>query len=186
MHKPIIAISMGDPAGIGPEICLKALSLESTYTICKPLIVGCLSVLEHTRKILGFDLEFHVVDDNLKSQFSFGTVDVVDIDNVSMDQFEFNKVSAMCGNASFEYVLKVIEMASNKLVDATVTGPIHKEALKAAGHDFAGHTEIFAHYTHTKNYSMMLAEGDFRVVHVSTHVSLLEAIARVKKDRILM
>jgi 4-hydroxythreonine-4-phosphate dehydrogenase len=91
----------------------------------------------------------------------------------------------MTGKASFEYVKKVIDLAMNKQIDATVTGPIHKEAIQKAGYNFAGHTEIFAYYTNTSRYAMMLADEDFRVVHVNTHVSMLEAIKGVTKDRII-
>ena len=91
----------------------------------------------------------------------------------------------MNGKASFEYVSKVIELAKEGSIDATITGPIHKEAIQQAGYHYAGHTEIYAELTGTKNYAMMLAEGSFRVAHVSTHVSLSEAIQRVKKERVV-
>ena len=105
--------------------------------------------------------------------------------NIDMNAFAFNAVSAMTGKASFEYVAKVIELAMNGSIDATITGPIHKEAIQKAGYHYAGHTEIYGDLTGTKDYAMMLADGDFRVVHVSTHVSLLNAIKRVKKERVL-
>lgn len=184
-NRPILAISMGDPAGIGPEITLKALSDSEVYQTCKPLVIGSTKIISKMNQLLGFGFTIKSVKEPNEGLYKHNTVDVLDIDNVDMDLFEFNKISKMCGNASFEYVVKAIELAKSNKVSACVTGPIHKEAIQMAGHNFAGHTEIFAMYTDTINYSMMLAEGNFRVVHVSTHVSLLEAINRVKKQRIL-
>jgi len=183
--RPILAISMGDPAGIGPEITLKALSNEELYQTCEPLVIGSAKILVHINKLLGFGLTINSVKNPSEGLYEFKTVDVLDMDNVDMGVFEFNKISKMCGNASFEYVVKAIKLAKENKVNACVTGPIHKEAIQMAGHNYAGHTEIFAAYTNTKNYAMMLAEGHFRVVHISTHVSLLEAIKRVKKQRIV-
>jgi 4-hydroxythreonine-4-phosphate dehydrogenase len=104
---------------------------------------------------------------------------------MDMAGLEYKKVAAMTGKASFEYIQKVIELAMAREIDATVTGPIHKEAIHLAGFNYAGHTEIYGALTKTRDYTMMLADGDFRVVHVSTHVSLQEAIRRVKKERVL-
>ena len=102
-----------------------------------------------------------------------------------MRQLEHGKTSAMAGNAAFEYVKKVIDLALNKKIDATVTGPIHKESINLAGHHFAGHTEIYGHFTNTKDFAMLLASDNLRVIHVSTHVPVRQACDQVKKDRIL-
>ena len=104
---------------------------------------------------------------------------------IDISKHVYGKVSAMCGDAAFKYVVKVIELAMNGDIDATVTNAINKEAINLAGHNYSGHTEIYAHYTNTKKYTMMLAHNDLRVVHVSTHVSLREACDRVTKDRVL-
>lgn len=112
-------------------------------------------------------------------------MDVLDLANVDMEALEYGKVSAMAGSAAFYSVKKVIELAMQKEVHGTVTGPLNKEAMKMAGFNFAGHTEIYAHFTDTKNYTMLLVEENLRVVHVSTHVSLRQACDLVKKERIL-
>jgi 4-hydroxythreonine-4-phosphate dehydrogenase len=117
--------------------------------------------------------------------FRPGTVDVFDLRNLPLAELKHKKVTAAQGRASFEYVAKVIELALAREIDATVTGPINKAAINAAGYHYAGHTEIYAELTKTRNYSMMLAEGNFRVAHVSTHVSLKEACERVKTERVL-
>jgi 4-hydroxythreonine-4-phosphate dehydrogenase len=183
--KPIIAISTGDPAGIGPEVSVKALSDPDIYERCKPLVVCDARIIDQIIDICRLDLLVNPIKDPAKGSYSYGTVDVLDMHNIDMDTFSFNQISAMTGKASFEYVEKTIHLALEKEVDATVTGPIHKKAISLAGCNFAGHTEIFAHYTNTSKYAMMLADDDFRVVHVNTHVSMLESIKRITKDRIL-
>lgn len=183
--KPIIGITMGDPAGIGPEILAKALSREHVYNICKPLAVGDAQVIKKAVEITGVKLQINVVSKVEQALFKHGIIDVLDLTNVDMAVLEYGKVCAMAGNAAFDSVKKVIELALKKEIDATVTGPLNKESLNLAGHHFAGHTEIYAHFTGTKNYSMMLAEENLRVVHVSTHVSLRQACDLVKKDRVL-
>jgi 4-phospho-D-threonate 3-dehydrogenase / 4-phospho-D-erythronate 3-dehydrogenase len=183
-HRPILGISAGDPAGIGPEITVKALSLPELYDICKPLVVCDAEIIRQIITICKLSFKVNVVTRPETGTYQYGTVDVLDMKNVDRRKFEFNKVSEMTGKASFEYVAKVIDLALAGLIDATITGPIHKEAIQKAGYHYAGHTEIYGELTRTKDYTMMLAEKNFRVVHVSTHVSLAEAIRRVKKDRI--
>ncbi len=182
--KPILGISVGDPAGIGPEITAKALAEAHTYDICRPLVVCDLEVMKEAIKFSGLDLKTNAVASPAEGKYELGTVDVLDMKNVDMSQLKYKTVAAMSGKASYEYIEKVIHLAMDGEIDATITGPIHKEAINAAGIHEAGHTEIYARLTGTKDYAMMLAEGDFRVVHVSTHVSLQEAINRTKKERI--
>lgn len=183
--RPILGISAGDPAGIGPEITVKALAKKEIYEICKPLVVCDAGIIEQIIAVCGFTLKINKVEKPSEGIYEYGIVDVLDMKNVNKNEFQFNTVSAMNGKASFEYVAKVIELAKAELIDATITGPIHKEAIQKAGYHYAGHTEIYADLTNTKDYTMMLAEGNFRVVHVSTHVSLLDAIKRVKKARVV-
>ena len=182
--RPILGISVGDPAGIGPEITAKALAVSHTYKICRPLVVCDLKVMEEAVSFSGLDLTCNAVKTPVEGLYEYGTIDVLDMNNVDMSQLAYKTVSAMAGKASYEYIEKVIQLAMDGQIDATITGPIHKEAINAAGIHEAGHTEIYARLTRTKDYAMMLAEGDFRVVHVSTHVSLQEAINRTKKERI--
>ncbi len=190
--RPIIGITMGDPAGGGPEITLKALSHPEIYDRCRPLVVGDSRVfhrmldLLYEKGILEEDSlsihEAHSIEDCV---FEYGTIDILHMDLVDMDRFVFGKVQEMCGHAAFACVEKVISLAMAGDIDATVTNALNKEAMNLAGHHFSGHTEIYAHYTGTRNYAMMLVHEDLRVVHVSTHVSLREACDRAKKDRIL-
>jgi len=185
VERPLIGISAGDPAGVGPEIAVKALSGASLYETCRPLVIADLRVMIEAVRIAGVSVRISRLSSPEEGLYRPGTIDVLDLDNVDMDSLRYGEVSAMAGKASFEYVQKAIELALAGKIDATVTGPIHKEAINAAGFHYAGHTEIYGDLTGTKDYTMMLADEGFRVVHVSTHVSLREAIDRVKKERIL-
>lgn len=185
-ERLIIGITMGDPASIGPEITVKALSLEEIYHKCRPLVIGDADVMEAAIRIVGKDgIKIHPVHSVDEALFEPGTIDVYDMGLVDMDQLERGKVSAMAGEAAFRYVEKVIQMALAGEVDGTVTNAFSKEAINLAGHHYSGHTEVYADMTGTKKYTMMLAHENMRVVHVSTHVSLREACERVKKDRVL-
>ena len=176
---------MGDPASIGPEIAVKALLEKKIHQICRPLLVGDAAVFEQIIGLLKLNAKVNAINKVWDAKFEFGNIDVYDLKNVDINKLVFGEISALCGEASFQAVKKVIELALAKEVDATVTGPINKKAINEAGHHFAGHTEIYAHYTGTKKYAMLLVEDKMKVIHVSTHVSLRQACDLVKKDRIL-
>ena len=184
-EKPILGITMGDPAGIGPEIASKAMARKEIYDLCRPLIIGDAQVMKQGAEIVGVDLKVNAISEVEEAQFKHGTMDVIDLKNVDLSELVFGKVSAMAGKAAFEAVKSVIDLALEKKIDATITGPINKEAINLAGFHYSGHTEIYAHFTGTCDYTMLLVDGNLRVVHVSTHVSLREACDRVKKDRVL-
>ncbi len=183
--KPIIGITMGDPASIGPEIAVKALLNKEVYDICKPILVGDADVFNDIIKRLHLDAKINPIQNVEEAKFEFGNIDVYDLQNVKMNKLVFGEVSAMAGNAAFGAVKKVIDLAMMGDIDATVTGPINKKSINEAGHHFAGHTEIYAHFTNTRKYAMLLVEDNLKVIHVSTHVSLRQACDLVKKDRIL-
>ena len=185
MKRPIISITMGDPAGIGAEIVVKALGNEEIYKKSKPIVIGSKYVIDDALKFIPSNLKLNVIKNTEEIKGEFGIIDLIDLDNIKLDEFNYGKVSAKAGQASLEYIYKGIDLAMEGLVDAVVTGPIHKEAIKAAGSLYAGHTEIFASRTKTKNYAMMLADKNLRVIHVSTHVSLRQACDLVKKERVL-
>ncbi len=184
--KPIIGITMGDPASIGPELCLRALADAALYEKCRPLIVGDSCILRRAMEIPGMpQMKINPIRRVEEAVFTPGVMDVIDLNCVTPEEIEVGQVSASAGDAAFRYVKKVIELAMAGEVDATVTNALNKEAMNLAGHHFSGHTEIYAHYTDTQRYTMMLAHEDVRIVHVSTHVSLREACDRAKKARVL-
>lgn len=184
MERPLIGISVGDPAGIGPEITVKALSLPEIYDLCRPLVVAEAEMMREAVKFSGLDLAIHAVSSPKEGLYQLGILDILDMKNLDAKAIKHKVISADCGRASFEYVKKVIALALAGDIDATVTGPISKEAVNLAGFHYSGHTEIYADITRTKDYAMMLVHDHFRVIHVSTHVSLREACDRVKKDRV--
>ena len=197
-EKPIVGITMGDPAGNGPEITVKALAHEELYDRCRPIVVGDAKMIEQAARFVGRpDIRIHRCQKVEDALFAPGTIDVLHLELIpDAASFSIGKVSAEGGNAAFQCVKKVIELALAGGVDATCTNALNKEAMNMAleqdhgkhsdGYThFDGHTEIYAAYTNTKKYTMMLAHHDLRVVHVSTHVSLREACERVKKARVL-
>lgn len=197
-NKPILGITMGDPAGNGPEITIKALAHSELYERCRPIVVGDVNILEQATHFVGKqEIKLHRCEKVADARFTSGIVDVLHLPLIKdVDRFEIGKVSIAGGNAAFQCVKKVIELALAGEVDATCTNALNKEAMNNAlefykgkysdGYThFDGHTEIYAAYTGTKKYTMMLAHHDLRVVHVSTHVSLREACDRVKKARVL-
>lgn len=198
--RPIIGISMGDPFGNGPEITVRALNDKNVYETCRPIVVGDKSSMEYAvsvaDEVLGIKLKLNVISSVSEARFEYGTIDVYDLGLISLKDIPHNikdgvpapfglGATKSGGEAAFSYVVKVIDMAMKGEIDATVTNALSKEAINMAGHHYSGHTEIYAEYTNTSKYTMMLAHDGLRVVHVSTHVSLREACDRVKKDRVL-
>lgn len=182
---PILGISMGDPASIGPEVTVKAIADAAVTSTCRPVVVGDAGVLQQAIDFTGVGLRVNRITAIPEAEFDNGVVNVLDLANVDPDSFKLGDVSAMCGQAAFEYVVKVIDLAMQGEIDGTVTGPINKESINMAGHHFSGHTEIYAEYTESPKYAMLLVEEDLRVVHVSTHVSLRQACDLVRKERVL-
>lgn len=198
MNRPILGVTMGDPFGNGPEITVKALADKAVYDRCRPLVVGDASAMEYAartaKEVSGIDMKVRAVKAVGEANFEYGVIDVFDLGLLKASDIpggpEHPKpfglgATALGGEAAFQYVKTVIELAMAGEVDATVTNALSKEAINMAGHHYSGHTEIYADYTHTSKYTMMLAHNQLRVVHVSTHVSLREACERVKKDRVL-
>ena len=184
-NKIRIAITMGDPAGIGPEIVVKALSKADVYRKCIPIVIGDKEALLDAISFCKLPLRLHEITECEEAEGQFGVVDFIDLNYLSKKGWEYKKSSALCGEASFQYVVRGIKEALNKNVQAVVTAPINKESINLAGHKYSGHTEIFAEYTDTKDFAMLLASKTLKVIHVSTHVSLREACERVKKERVL-
>lgn len=184
-YRPIVGISAGDPGGIGPEVTVKALNETSVYEKCRPLVVCDAAIVKDAVRIAGVDLAIHIVTEPEQGQYAHGVIDVLDVNAMPFSALRYKTATAEQGKASFEYVAKNIELAMTGKVHATVTGPINKAAVNAAGFHYAGHTEIYAELTKTRDYTMMLADGAFRVSHVSTHVSLREACDRVTRERVL-
>ncbi len=184
--REVIGITLGDPAGIGPEIVVKALAQARDFdTQCRPLVIGDYRVLQHYVDLLPDAPTLRVVENPQDTAGQPGQIDVLDLHNADPAQLEFGAVSALAGKASVEYIIKATELALAGQIAAIVTAPINKESINLGGYHYAGHTELLTDLTKATNVSMMLVSSKLRVLHVSTHVSLREAIERVKQERII-
>jgi 4-hydroxythreonine-4-phosphate dehydrogenase len=182
--RPIVGITMGDPAGIGPEICLRTVVDPRVQRAAVPVIIGDGGALERVRVVCRVRRRIRAVASPGEARGE-GAIDVLDLKNVDPAACRMGVVSAAAGRAAVEYVLKSVEIATSGEIAAAVTAPINKEAIRQAGFPFDGHTEIYAEKTGTKDYSMLLVVGRLRVLHVSTHVALREAVTRVTRERVL-
>ncbi|HWQ11924.1 MAG TPA: 4-hydroxythreonine-4-phosphate dehydrogenase PdxA [Roseiflexaceae bacterium] len=183
--RPLLAITMGDPAGIGPEVVLKALLDEEVYRRCRPLVIGDRRILERAAGWVGASgLAFDAVDRPEAGRYTSGAVTLLDLANAAPEACPPGAVSAVAGRAAVEYVFHACDLALSGAADAVVTAPLNKEAMNLAGFHFAGHTELLAERTGAERVSMLLTSPQLRVVHVSTHVSLEEAIRRVTPERV--
>lgn len=184
MERPIIGIPLGDPAGIGPEIVVKALDSKEVYDWAKPIVVGERKVLEQAMKFCNINLDINIVNDPSEGKYERGIIDLIDLKNVDIDKLEVGKVQGMSGKAAFEYIKTVAELALEKKVDAIATTPINKESLKAGNVNYIGHTEILEDLTKTKNPLTMFQVRNLRVFFLTRHVSLKRACELVTKDSV--
>ncbi|AKL94392.1 4-hydroxythreonine-4-phosphate dehydrogenase PdxA [Clostridium aceticum] len=184
MKIPVIGIPMGDPAGIGPEIVVKALAVEEIHKLCKAVVIGDKSTLLQAMDICGVDLEIKVISQINEGDYREGILNLIDLKNVEIENLKFGKVQAMGGKAAFDYIKKSVDLAKSGEIDVLATTPINKEALKAANIHYIGHTEILADLTNTNDPLTMFEVDKLRVFFLSRHVSLREACDLVKKERV--
>ncbi len=182
--KPILGITMGDPAGIGAEIAVKALAKKEIYDRCLPVVIGDLEPMKEASEFTKLNLKINPISDIEQAKGEYGTIDCLNLNLLAPRSWEYGVESALTGDAAFKYVKTGIELALENKIHAVVTGPINKKAINMAGYHYAGHTEIFAELTKTGDFAMMLASKDLRVVHVTTHVSMREACDLVTKERV--
>jgi 4-hydroxythreonine-4-phosphate dehydrogenase len=182
---PIIALTLGDPAGTGPELILKALAQPEVRALARMLVVGDAAVLDRAQSFTGTRLRLNAVATPEAAAFSADTLDVLDLKNVDLPRLVIGQAQPMAGHAAYEYVKTAAELALAGRVGGIVTSAINKAALNAAGHHFDGHTGLLAEVCRSPGATMMLVADRLRVSHVSTHVSLRQAIERVRPERIL-
>ncbi|MBR1190916.1 4-hydroxythreonine-4-phosphate dehydrogenase PdxA [Bradyrhizobium sp. AUGA SZCCT0169] len=179
MSRPTIAITMGDPAGIGPEVIMKALAQEATRAICNPLVIGDANRLRKAGRLVGASVAVDALGDAKQADFAASAVQCLDLKLVP-DDLPFGQVSAAAGEVAYRCIEKAVEVVQAGDAQAICTAPLSKEALHAAGHKFPGHTELLAHLTGTPEVSMMLVSSKLRVIHVTTHIGLLDAIEKIE------
>jgi 4-phospho-D-threonate 3-dehydrogenase / 4-phospho-D-erythronate 3-dehydrogenase len=178
MNRPTIALTMGDAAGIGPEIIVKALATPAVRAFCDPLVIGDAGRLRQARSIVGSAVDIRALRDPAEARFPEATIECIDLANIPAD-LPFGRTSAIAGEAAYRYVERAVRIVEAGAAQAICTAPLSKEALHAAGHKYPGHTELLAALTHTPEVSMMLVAPKLRVIHVTTHIGLLDAIERI-------
>jgi len=183
-ERPLLAITMGDPAGIGPEVVLKALSHEDVYARARPLVIGDRRILERAAGELGRAIDLDVVTEPAAGAYVPTRITLLDLHNASPESCPVGKETAAAGAAAVDYVFWACDLAMAGEVDAIVTAPLNKAAMNLAGYSYAGHTELLTERTGAQKVSMLLIGPDLRIVHVSTHVALAEAIERVTPHRV--
>ncbi|HOA15785.1 MAG TPA: 4-hydroxythreonine-4-phosphate dehydrogenase PdxA [Bacillota bacterium] len=185
MERPVIGITMGDPAGIGPEIVVKSLANGKIYDVCKPLIIGDAGCVRKSAAIFKMDYGVNVVKDPSEGVYRHGTIDVLDLANVDHGGLKMGQIQAMAGKASFEYIEKSIHLALDRKIAAVATSPINKESIKAAGVPFIGHTEMYGDLTGTADPLTMFQVHGMRIFFLTRHVSLARAVQLITKERLL-
>lgn len=183
MARPLVAITMGDAAGVGPEITVKALAEGELYRQCRPLVVGDAARLRKAIEICGVALEVRAVGAPEEGTYQHGVIDCVDLAVIPGD-LPFGALSPVAGEGAYQFIRTATELAVAGRVQAICTAPLNKEALHAAGHKYPGHTELLAELTGTPEVSMMLSAPKLRVVHVTTHVGLVDAVERINPGRV--
>ncbi len=183
--KPIIGVTLGDPAGIGPEIVAKAFDQNQIYDACIPLVIGDAAVIRKACDIVGVSSSVRTVEHPSKAQGEPGTVEVLDLGNVDMSSLQLGTVQAMCGQAAYDYIARAVELAKEGAIQAMATAPINKESLRAAGVEHIGHTEILGALTDTHDPLTLFQVDEMRIFFLTRHVSLRQAIDLIKKDRVV-
>ena len=184
MKRPLIAVPVGDPAGIGPEIVVKAAADEKVIKEVRCVVIGSKDIIEQALEIADVHLRINLLETPEDGVYEEGILNLIDLKNVDMQKFAFGKVSGMCGRAAYEYIAKSIELANEGKVDAVATAPINKESLRAGGIDFIGHTEIFGALTKTYDPLTMFETNGMRIFFLTRHVSLREMLDMITKERI--
>jgi 4-hydroxythreonine-4-phosphate dehydrogenase len=185
VSRPILGITMGDPAGIGPEIIARAAAVREVPRASRPVVVGDASVMREALHLVRSPLRLHPVARLADCGWGDGALECLDLANVDMATLPRGEVSGAAGRAAYAYILRAVELAASHAIDGIVTAPINKEALAAAGVAHTGHTEILAELSHTRDYAMLLMGRDLRVIHVTTHVSLRRVPDLVTRERVL-
>jgi len=178
MNRPRIGITMGDPAGVGPEVVMKALAHSAPYENARPLVIGDAKRLERAATIAGLKLAVRTLREPEDARFERGTVDCIDLALVPAE-LPFGELSPLAGEAAYRYIERAVKLAQERRIDAICTAPLNKEALNAAGHRYPGHTELLAELTGTREVSLMLMAPKLRVIHVTTHIGLLDAVEKI-------
>ena len=184
MTRPVLGITMGDPAGVGPEIAAKAMAESEVREKASPLVIGDARVVASAARVANVNQEVRAIARVGEATFAPDRIEVLDLANADPASFALGRVSAVCGRAAYEYIERGVRLAQEGAIAGIVTAPVNKEALAAAGVRHSGHTEILAELTGTKAYAMLLIGKELRVIHVTTHVALRRVPELVTRERV--
>jgi 4-hydroxythreonine-4-phosphate dehydrogenase len=185
MRPPVLGVTMGDPAGVGPEIIVRAAAEPEVQRTTRPVVIGSASTLEEALALVGSPLRLHAVARVADCGWEPGTLEVLDLANVDMGTLPRARVSPAAGRAAYAYIEKAVDLAKAVTIDGIVTAPINKEALAAAGMPHSGHTEILASLSGTRDFAMLLMGEELRVIHVTSHVAIRRVPDLVTRERVL-
>jgi 4-hydroxythreonine-4-phosphate dehydrogenase len=176
---PVIAITMGDAAGVGPEVIVGAFSEAKLFAECNPVVIGDAARLRLAAEVLNKHVSVNEIARMADATYAPNTISVIDPYLVPAD-LPWGELSSVAGNAAYEYIKIACQLAMRGEAQAICTAPLNKEALHAAGHIYPGHTELLAHFTNTPEVSMMLSTEKLKVIHVTTHIGLIDAVAKIE------
>lgn len=182
--RPIIGITIGDPAGIGPEIIVKSLANKGVYKRCQPLVIGDARVVQQAINITDKNLSLRMINTPKEGKYKFGIIDLIDINNIDIENLNFGEIQKQCGIAAFQYIKTAVNFAKQKQIQAIATAPINKEALQLADIPHIGHTEMLGYLTKTHDPLTMFQVRNMRIFFLTRHVSLKEAISQINKKHI--
>jgi 4-phospho-D-threonate 3-dehydrogenase / 4-phospho-D-erythronate 3-dehydrogenase len=185
VNKPVLGVTMGDPAGVGPEIIARAAAEPAVRATSRPVVIGAASAMGEALALIGSPLALHAVRRVADCRWADGTLEVLDLANVDMATLPRAEVSAAAGRAAYAYIERAVALAQAGEIHAIVTAPVNKEALAAAGVQHSGHTEILAQLTGTRDFAMLLMGKELKVIHVTTHVALRRVPDLVTRERVL-
>ncbi|WP_411169197.1 4-hydroxythreonine-4-phosphate dehydrogenase PdxA [Clostridium sp. MB05] len=184
-RNPIIGITIGDPAGIGPEICVEALMEEEVYKKCRPVLIGCSGTIKKAMDIKKCNFKLNIISNPSEGKFEIGTIDLIETGEYDFQSIEYGEVQALAGQMAYDAIAKGTLLAKNKEIDILDTAPINKEAIKLIGIKEAGHTEIIKELTESKYALTMFNCHKLRVFFLSRHLSLRNACDYITKERVL-
>lgn len=185
VFKPVTAITMGDPAGIGPETVLGTMADKEIHECCKPFVIGSIPILERAAKVLNSDVKFRRIEDPEEAKYEYGTIDVIETGDYDTDSIVWGKVQKLAGQMAYDFILKSIELGLAGKIDAVSTTPINKQAIKLVGVKEPGHTEIYQNQTHSPYALTMFSCHKLRVFFLSRHISLIDAVHYATKEHVV-
>lgn len=183
---PVLLVTLGDPAGVGPEVTVRGVAEELSKGRVNPVVVGDARIVRRAAERWTPELSVNSIESPRDANSASNVINVLDLANCDPEDFEIGEIAAYTGNAAYEYVVRAAELCLSGDADGIVTAPLNKKAMVMAGHEFDGHTGLLAHLCNVDTQYMILGSPKLRVIHLTTHLSLVDALKRVETDRIVL